>query len=93
MIYKCISSYITIQEGCDKFCSFCVVPYTRGPEYSRPLKSLIHEINLLTENGAKEIVLLGQNVNAYNNSHNGRKINLADLIEEISKNKNVKRIR
>ncbi len=88
-----ISSYITIQEGCDKFCSFCVVPYTRGPEYSRPLNSLIHEVNSMTENGAKEIVLLGQNVNAYNISHNGRKINLADLIEEISKNKNVKRIR
>ena len=88
-----ISSYITIQEGCDKFCSFCVVPYTRGPEYSRPLNSLIHEVNSMTENGAKEIILLGQNVNAYNISHNGRKINLADLIEEISKNKNVKRIR
>ncbi len=88
-----ISSYITIQEGCDKFCSFCVVPYTRGPEYSRPLKSLIHEINSLAENGAKEIVLLGQNVNAYSHSHNGRKINLADLIEEISKNENIKRIR
>ena len=88
-----ISSYITIQEGCDKFCSFCVVPYTRGPEYSRPLKSLIHEVNTLTDNGAKEIVLLGQNVNAYNISHNGKKIFLVDLIEEISKNKNVKRIR
>ena len=88
-----ISSYITIQEGCDKFCSFCVVPYTRGPEYSRPLKSLINEVNSLAENGAKEIVLLGQNVNAYSISHEGRKINLADLIEEISKNENIKRIR
>ncbi len=88
-----VSSYITIQEGCDKFCSFCVVPYTRGPEYSRPLKSLINEINTLTDKGAKEIVLLGQNVNAYNTSYNGRKINIADLIEEISNNKKINRIR
>ncbi len=88
-----VSSYITIQEGCDKFCSFCVVPYTRGPEYSRPLKSLINEINILTDKGAKEIVLLGQNVNAYNTSYNGRKINIADLIEEISNNKKINRIR
>ncbi len=88
-----VSSYLTIQEGCDKFCSFCVVPYTRGPEYSRPLSSLLNEVNSLTDNGAKEIVLLGQNVNAYNIFHNGRKINIADLIEEISKNENVKRIR
>ena len=88
-----VSSFITIQEGCDKFCSFCVVPYTRGPEYSRPLKSLLDEVNSLTDNGAKEIVLLGQNVNAYNTTANGRKINIADLIEEISKNNYVKRIR
>ncbi len=88
-----VSSYLTIQEGCDKFCSFCVVPYTRGPEYSRPLTSLLNEVNYLTDNGAKEIVLLGQNVNAYNIYNNGRKINIVDLIEEISKNKHVKRIR
>ncbi len=88
-----VSSYLTIQEGCDKFCSFCVVPYTRGPEYSRTLTSLINEVNFLTENGAKEIVLLGQNVNAYSASHNGRKISISDLIEEIAKNENVKRIR
>ncbi len=88
-----ISSYVTIQEGCDKFCSFCVVPYTRGPEYSRPMKSLIDEVDSLTKNGAKEIVLLGQNVNAYNFTDNGKKINISDLIEEISKNKKVRRIR
>ena len=88
-----VSSFITIQEGCDKFCSFCVVPYTRGPEYSRPVQSLINEVNSLTDNGAKEIVLLGQNVNAYEISHNGKKMNIADLIEEISKNINVERIR
>ena len=61
-----ISSFLTIQEGCDKFCKFCVVPYTRGAEFSRSLKELISEANQLVENGAREITLLGQNVNAYN---------------------------
>ncbi len=88
-----VSSYLTIQEGCDKFCSFCVVPYTRGPEYSRTVDSILKEVNSLIDKGAKEIVLLGQNVNAYSNFHNGRKIEIADLIEEISKNACVKRIR
>ena len=59
-----ISSYLTIQEGCDKFCHFCVVPYTRGPEYSRPFKQIINEVHDLVSNGAREIILLCQNVNA-----------------------------
>ncbi len=59
-----ISSYLTIQEGCDKFCNFCVVPYTRGPEYSRPFEQIIDEAHNLIKNGCKEIILLGQNVNA-----------------------------
>ena len=84
-----VSSFLTIQEGCDKFCKFCVVPYTRGAEYSRPIKELILEANQLVENGSKEINLLGQNVNAYN--FQGKKI--SDLIFEISKIKNLKRIR
>ena len=84
-----ISSFLTIQEGCDKFCKFCVVPYTRGPEYSRSIKELIKEANQLVENGAKEIILLGQNVNAYNFEEN----KLSDLILEISKIKDLKRIR
>ncbi len=84
-----ISSFLTIQEGCDKFCKFCVVPYTRGAEYSRSIKELIIEANQLVENGAREINLLGQNVNAYN--YNNKK--LSDLILEISKIKNLKRIR
>ena len=60
-----VSSFLTIQEGCDKFCSFCVVPYTRGPEYSRPFKKIIEEAENLVRNGTKEITLLGQYVNAY----------------------------
>ena len=60
-----ISSFLTIQEGCDKFCHFCVVPYTRGPEYSRPFSQILNEARYLVENGTKEIILLGQNVNAY----------------------------
>ncbi len=84
-----ISSFLTIQEGCDKFCKFCVVPYTRGPEYSRSIEEIITEANQLVQNGTKEINLLGQNVNAYN--FKGKK--LSNLISEISKIKDLKRIR
>ena len=84
-----ISSFLTIQEGCDKFCNFCVVPFTRGPEYSRPFKQIIEEAKYLVDNGAKEIILLGQNVNAYNNDNHS----LSDLIMEIEKNPLLKRIR
>ena len=63
---KKISSFLTIQEGCDKFCHFCVVPFTRGPEYSRPFKKILEEAENLSENGVREITLLGQIVNAYN---------------------------
>ena len=84
-----ISAFLTIQEGCDKFCKFCVVPYTRGAEFSRSLKELISEASQLVKNGAKEIILLGQNVNAYN----FEKKRLSDLIFEISKIKDLKRIR
>ena len=84
-----ISSFLTIQEGCDKFCKFCVVPYTRGPEYSRSIEELVFEAKQLVENGAAEINLLGQNVNAYN--YEDKK--LSHLINEISKIKKLKRIR
>ena len=84
-----ISSFLTIQEGCDKFCKFCVVPYTRGPEYSRSINELLMEAKQLVNNGSKEIILLGQNVNAYN--FKGKK--LSDLIFEIAKIEDLKRIR
>ncbi len=60
-----VSSFLTIQEGCDKFCHFCVVPYTRGPELSRSFDEILKEAEHLVKNGTKEIILLGQNVNAY----------------------------
>ena len=88
-----ISSYITIQEGCDKFCYFCVVPYTRGPEYSRPFKQIINEAQNLVKNGVREITLLGQNVNAYNFSENNKNYKLSSLIKELNNIKNLKRIR
>jgi tRNA-2-methylthio-N6-dimethylallyladenosine synthase len=84
-----ISSFLTIQEGCDKFCHFCVVPYTRGPEYSRPFHKIIEEAKILADNGVKEIILLGQNVNAYNNKN----YRLSDLIIEIEKIPEILRIR
>ena len=87
--YGKISSFLTIQEGCDKFCHFCVVPFTRGPEYSRPFKQIINEAKYLVDSGAKEIVLLGQNVNAYNN----KGFRLSDLILEIEKISRIERIR
>ena len=86
---KKVSSFLTIQEGCDKFCHFCVVPYTRGPEYSRSFREIIDEAKILSENGVKEITLLGQNVNAYNSND----YRLSDLILEIEKIPEIKRIR
>ena len=84
-----ISSFVTIQEGCDKFCKFCVVPYTRGPEFSRDHNKIIDEILSLTDHGTKEIILLGQNVSAYKDNE----ISLAKLIKKIAKINDVKRIR
>ena len=84
-----VSSFLTIQEGCDKFCHFCVVPYTRGPEYSRPFKQILDEAKYLADNGAKEIILLGQNVNAYDNEG----YRLSDLILNIEKISEIKRVR
>ena len=88
-----VSSFLTIQEGCDKFCSFCVVPYTRGPEYSRPFKRIIHEAENLVKNGTREIILLGQNVNAYLFKDKEKNFNLSHLILELDKIKELNRIR
>ncbi len=86
---KKVSSFLTIQEGCDKFCNFCVVPFTRGPEYSRSFNKIIDEAKFLSENGVCEITLLGQNVNAYKDNN----YKLSDLILEIDKLPEIKRIR
>jgi len=88
-----VSSFITIQEGCDKFCNFCVVPYTRGAEHSRSAKEIIDEAKNLVSNGVKEITLLGQNVNAYNYNAPERKIKLSNLISQLKDLKDLKRIR
>ena len=84
-----LSSFLTIQEGCDKFCHFCVVPYTRGPEYSRPFKQIVDEAKYLVDTGTKEIILLGQNVNAYNSEGH----RLSNLILEIEKISGIERVR
>ena len=88
-----VSSFLTIQEGCDKFCHFCVVPYTRGPEYSRPFKSIIDEAERLIKNGSREITFLGQNVNAYSYIDGSREYRLSDLINTLSKYNEICRIR
>ena len=88
-----VSSFLTIQEGCDKFCHFCVVPYTRGPEYSRSFDEIINEAKQLIANGAREITLLGQNVNAYKYNNQIKIYRLSDLIFELNNLKELKRIR
>jgi len=88
-----VSSYLTIQEGCDKFCSFCVVPYTRGPEYSRPFNKIIDEAENLISNGVKEIILLGQNVNAYSYQDKFKIYKISDIINKLESYTELKRIR
>ena len=88
-----VSSFLTIQEGCDKFCNFCVVPYTRGPECSRSFKTILKEAEDLVKNGAKEITLLGQNVNAYKFLEKNKEYRISNLINELEKFNELKRIR
>ncbi|MCK4939221.1 MAG: radical SAM protein, partial [Rhodospirillaceae bacterium] len=80
------SAFLTVQEGCDKFCTYCVVPYTRGSEYSRPARDVLLEANELAKAGAKEITLIGQNVNAYHGSSpdGDGSWNLASLIRSVA---------
>lgn len=92
-----VSKLITIQEGCDKFCSFCVVPYTRGAEFSRPVEHIFAEVKDLVIKGAKEVVLLGQNVSSYKSSilDNGKNklVKLSGLCESLSRIPGLDRIR
>jgi tRNA-2-methylthio-N6-dimethylallyladenosine synthase len=83
------SAFLTVQEGCNKFCTYCVVPYTRGAEISRPWNDIVDEARALVDAGAREIVLLGQNVNAW--EHDGR--GLAELIGTLAKIGGLERIR
>ena len=88
-----VSSFLTIQEGCDKFCHFCVVPFTRGPAYSRPFDKVISEAEQLIKNGVKEITLLGQNVNAYSYLENSKEYRLSNLINSLNQYSELERIR
>ncbi len=89
-----VSAYLSVQEGCDKFCSFCVVPYTRGAEYSRPVAGIIEEAKRMADSGTVEIILLGQNVNAYHgDDENGNTSSLAELIAKLAQIKDIERIR
>jgi len=88
------SAFVTVIEGCSKFCSFCVVPYTRGLEVSRPPEQILDEINHLASKGVREVTLLGQNVNAYRAKNSqGKRIQLSQLIDEVTKIENIDRIR
>jgi tRNA-2-methylthio-N6-dimethylallyladenosine synthase len=88
------SAYVSVQEGCDKFCTFCVVPYTRGAEFSRSVEAILQEVHRAVDRGAFEITLLGQNVNAYHGlGPDGKEWHLAQLIEQVAKISAVKRIR
>ncbi len=89
-----VSEFVSIQEGCDKFCSFCVVPYTRGPEFSRPVNDILIEIKKYVDHNVKEIIFLGQNVNAYHgDGADGKSKDLAYLINKVSEIEKLKRIR
>ncbi|SVC88530.1 uncharacterized protein METZ01_LOCUS341384, partial [marine metagenome] len=89
-----VSAFLSIQEGCDKFCTFCVVPYTRGAEYSRPVSEIIFEAQSLVECGVREITLLGQNVNAYHGLKADQTVaSLSVLIEELGAIDGLSRIR
>ena len=88
------TAFLTVQEGCDKFCTFCVVPYTRGAEFSRPVAQIETEARMLVERGVREITLLGQNVNAYHGQGvDGRPWSLARLIEHLASIDGLERLR
>lgn len=89
-----ISSFVTVQEGCDKFCTFCVVPYTRGSEVSRPVGRIVDDIKRLADNGVREITLIGQNVNAYHgDGPDGRPWPLGTLLHHLAAIPGIERLR
>ena len=89
-----VSAFLSVQEGCDKFCAFCVVPYTRGAEFSRPVAQILTEASRLVDQGTREITLLGQNVNAYHGvDEGGREVGLGGLISRLSEIEELARIR
>ena len=89
-----VSAFVTIQEGCDKFCTFCVVPYTRGSEYSRPVADVLAEVKRLADVGIREVTLLGQNVNAYHGlDESGHSASLGELLKRVSEISGIARIR
>jgi len=88
-----LQSYVRVQRGCDKFCSYCVVPFTRGPERSRPPANIVTEARRLAELGAREITLLGQTVNSYSYCENGSIVRLSDLLQRVNDVPGIERIR
>ncbi|GMU22421.1 MAG: tRNA-2-methylthio-N(6)-dimethylallyladenosine synthase [Phycisphaerae bacterium] len=90
---RLLQSYIRVQRGCDKFCTFCVVPFTRGPERSRPPEHIVEEARKLTAAGAKEITLLGQTVNSYRYAEDGRVVSFAELLERVHAVEGLERLR
>ena len=89
-----VSSFLAIQEGCDRFCSYCVVPYTRGAEYSRSLKEIVEEARQLARTGTKDLMLLGQNVNAWHGEGpDGNPSDLSRLVKAVSEIEGIERIR
>jgi tRNA-2-methylthio-N6-dimethylallyladenosine synthase len=88
-----LQSYIRVQRGCDKFCTFCVVPFVRGPERSRPPSHIVQEARLLAEHGCREVTLLGQTVNSYVYQENGQRVPFAKLLERVHAVEGIDRIR
>jgi tRNA-2-methylthio-N6-dimethylallyladenosine synthase len=91
---RSVAAFLTVQEGCDKFCTFCVVPYTRGAEFSRPVEQVLGEARKMAAEGVKEFTLLGQNVNAYHGLDAAKRtIGLARLVAELSRIEGIERLR
>ncbi len=88
-----LQAYVRVQRGCDKFCTYCVVPYTRGPERSRPPGNIVEEVRRLADMGAREITLLGQTVNSYSYAENDRTVRFAELLERVREVPGIQRIR